>query len=369
MQVARAELKPRIKGNPRHTSTAVVYAESLSNRGGTGVYTRRLLEGFSFCEADVLAAYGGRLMKPSEALGSPSPKGGMRKLFAENFTLPAITASVSPSIVHLPAFSGRTPSTIPFAVTLHDLAFCRNPAWFPFLKSLYYRLHFRKIAGNADAVIVDSEFTGSEASTLLGIDRTKIRRIYLSTDSFLVDETSFRSLYSFSGRYIVYVGTIEPRKNITALIDSWAEVSRIHPDLHLVLAGRWGWGSKKLRKKIMNAAKVHMTGPIEDIILKSCISGAELLVYPSLYEGFGLPPLEAASAGIPSVITPASALMEIYSGISTVAEDFDSDSITSSILESLGTPCDGNSLIEFAAAFTNKGMASEVLEVYREFGR
>jgi glycosyltransferase involved in cell wall biosynthesis len=350
-------------------STAVIYANALGNRGGTGVYLRRLLEGFESCSADVLAASGGQLVKPAEALRNPNTMGKLGKLFAENFTLPAITASIAPSIVHLPAFSGRTPSSVPYAVTLHDLAFCRNSSWFPFFKSLYYRFRFKKVARRADAVIVDSEFTAAEAVELLGIEGKRIRRVYLSTGSFLSDTGPFRRRFALNGRYIVYAGTIEPRKNIAALVDSWGVVSSIHKDLHLVLAGRWGWGSGKLRKKLMNTANVLMTGPLEDRMMKSCITGAELLVYPSLYEGFGLPPLEAASAGTPSVITPASALMEIYSEVSTVTEGFDSRSITESILDTLETPCDVNKLKEFAAAFTNERMAIEVLEVYREFGR
>jgi glycosyltransferase involved in cell wall biosynthesis len=368
MSAAHAKLKYRCTDNSNCDTPAVIYADSLSNRGGTGIYLKRLLEGFSHCEANVITAVGGKLMSPSDALHYHHSAGGIRKVLNENITLPSLVASISPSIVHLPAFSGRAPRDVPCAVTLHDLAFCINPSWFPFLRSVYYRLHFRKVAGNADVVMVDSESTGSEAVKLLGIEENRIRKVYLSTDSFLSDPSEFRSTFSLKGRYIAFAGTIEPRKNISALVDSWSEVSRVHPDMSLVIAGRWGWGPESLRKRLLDTEGIRLTGSLSATMLKSCISGAELLVYPSLYEGFGLPPLEAASAGVPSVVTPASALREIYSGISTVAEGFDPDSITESILDSLDTDHDANALMDFASHFSTERMAGQVLKVYEEFG-
>lgn len=354
--------------SPISGAAAIIYADSLSNKGGTGVYLKRLLEGFCQCDAIVLAAVDRKLMTPSEALSHKPYTSGFRKVIRENITLPSLSASVSPSIVHLPAFSGKAPRGIPCAVTLHDLAFCRNPSWFPFLKSVYYRLHFRNVARKADAVMVDSESTGNEAMKLLGIEGNKIRKVYLSTDSFMTDSAAFRDAFSIQGRYIVFAGTIEPRKNISALLDSWVTVKRAHTDLCLVIAGRWGWGDKSLKKKLHETEGVLWTGPLSETVLKSCISGAELLVYPSLYEGFGLPPLEAASAGVPSVITPASALKEIYSSISIMAEGFDPDSISKSILDSLDTDHDTELLIKFASDFSTVRMARQVLEVYGEFG-
>lgn len=368
MPAARAKLKYRCTESSNCDAPAVIYADSLSNRGGTGIYLKRLLEGFSHSEADVIAAIGRKLMSPLEALYFKHSSSGIRKVLDENVTLPSMVASISPSIVHLPAFSGRAPRNVPCAVTLHDLAFCINPSWFPFFRSVYYRLHFKKVAGNADVVMVDSESTGSEARKFLGIEESRIRKVYLSTDSFLADPSEFRSVFSIPGRYIAYAGTIEPRKNISALVDSWADVRKIHSDMRLVIAGRWGWGPESLRKKLLSTDGILLTGSLSEAMLKSCISGAELLVYPSFYEGFGLSPLEAASAGVPSVVTPASALREIYSGISTVAEGFDPDSIAESILDSLDTDHDTDALIDFASGFSTERMTGQVLKVYEEFG-
>ncbi len=350
-------------------SIPVVYADSLVNRGGTGVYLRRLLEGFIQCDAHVLAAAGNRLIKPSEALSSDLSAGGMLKVFHENITLPSLVASVSPSIVHLPAFAGRAPGGIPCAVTLHDLAFLADPSWFPLLRSIYYRLYFSRVARRADVLMVDSDFTGREAVRRLGIDPERIRKVYLSTESMQLDPGIFRKSSGIRDRYILFIGTVEPRKNISSLLTAWQDVRREYSDLKLVIAGRWGWGSAALKNLLRNSSGVLWTGQLSDRILKSCITGAELLVYPSFYEGFGLPPLEAASAGVPSVVTPADALVEIFSGISNVALNHNPDSIAVAILESLDKVHDKKRLIEFASGFSMKRMADEVLGVYREFSR
>jgi len=368
VQAVRAELRYNTDRSNRG-APAVIYADSLSNRGGTGVYLRRLLQGISSRDAYVLAAVARKLMPPFEALTYSISGGYIRKVLNENIMMPSLAASVSPSLVHLPVFAGRTPRDIPLAVTLHDLAFIRNPSWFPFLKSVYYRLQFKKVAQRADVVIVDSEFTATEARKLLGIEPDRIRRVYLSTDSFMVDPSEFRRRFSIQAKYIVFAGTIEPRKNLAALIDSWTAVNRIRPDMYLVIAGRWGWGLNSLRKKLVNAKGIILTGELTETMLKGCIAGAELLVYPSLYEGFGLPPLEAASAGVTSVLTPAPVLREVYSEISTFAAGYDADSISRAILDSLESRQYPEMLIDFASNFTTERMAEQVLMVYGEFGK
>ncbi len=360
-------MKYKSTDRPVCPATAVIYADSLSNRGGTGVYLKRLLEGFHQCNAPVVTIIGNELLTPAQALTYEHFAGSIRKVINENSFRSSVTESISPSIVHLPAFSGRAPRGVPCAVTVHDLAFCRNPSWFPLLRSIYYRLQFRNAARKADVVMVDSESMVIEARKYLGIEEDRIRRVYLSTDSFLTNPDAFQKTFSLQGRYIVFAGTIEPRKNISALLDSWEIVRRTHTDLQLVIAGRWGWGPSALRKRLADTEGVILTGSLSDNMLKSCISGAKLLVYPSFYEGFGLPPLEAASAGVPSVVTPATALKEIYSGFSIISEGFDPDSISESILHSLESEHDTEALMDFAEGFSNERMAREVLKVYEEF--
>jgi len=335
--------------------------------GGTGVYLRRLIDGMSQLPSPgVGVVTGNGLFDPKDV----PPDGylrGFHKVFRENILIPAMLAPLNPGLVHLPSFGGRAPNGVPFVVTLHDLAFLHRPDWFPRIRSIYYRRHFGKTARSADMVLVDSDFTGREAVRLLGLEPSRIRRIYLSTPDFTAPRQVFEKLFPSSGEpYLISVGTIEPRKNISALLDAWRILLPELDGYTLVIAGRWGWGDRSLRKRLLTEPGVRWAGSLPEEVLRSAVSGARLLVYPSLYEGFGLPPLEAASAGVPSVIGPAAALEEVYSGIAAASCGDSPESIAGAVHDALGSLPSSGELKEFASAFSNRKMATEVLAVYRE---
>lgn len=346
---------------------AVVYGASLFNRGGTGVYVRRLLEGFvDLGTSRVSVALGGALLDPHAALGTGRRYGTLGKLIQENLRAPSLAASASADIVHLPAFGGRPPRGCPYVVTLHDLAFMDRPASFPAIRSLYYRSFFGRIAGRASLVMVDSDFTGKEAVRLLGLSYQRVRTVHLCTTDYRADPRLFRERYGLDGEYLICVGTIEPRKNVDALLLAWKRGKGSMPVEHLVVAGRWGWGGKALRRRLRAEPGVVWTGELEESLLKSAVSGARLMVYPSLYEGFGLPPLEAASAGVPSVVGPAEALREVYGRIAFQTRSGDPDSISAAIAEALSSAVDPEELRAFASEHTVGRMSTEVLRVYGE---
>jgi len=111
------------------------------------------------------------------------------------------------------------------------------------------------------------------------------------------------------------VGTIEPRKNLSRLIDSYRKLVQMGRSEHLVLAGRLGWGYRRLLKKIERfglADKIHLLGYVPQTDLPWVYAGARLFVFPSLYEGFGLPPLEAMGCGIPTIAARSASLAEYY---------------------------------------------------------
>lgn len=339
----------------------------MSNMGGTGVYLKRLLSGFSeLGKKSVNVVLSSGICTPEEALSADHCSTGFRKVIAENYTLPRIASKLSPDLVHLPAFGGKPPLGVPYVVTLHDLAFMAYPEMFPKIKSMYYSRHFRKTAQNAAMVMVDSEFTADEARRYLDIPKERIRRIYLSTSSFESDPKLFRTEYAIQGEYLLFTGTIEPRKNISLLLDAWEIICKNRPGLTLVIAGQWGWGDASLMKRLGNAKCVLWTGSISDTMLKSCMSGAELLVYPSLYEGFGLPPLEAASAGVKSVIGISETLSEIYGGIAEQMSENTAAALFEAVENALSQPADSDELVRFSAEFSNPKMAENVYSVYRE---
>ncbi len=344
--------------------TCVIYGSALAHRGGTGVYLRRLLRGLVQLGADVLVAAPGGAVSPAEALRFEGWPEGVAKVFLDHAEAPGIARSAGAALVHLPAFAGRAPKGVPSVVTVHDMAYMARPSWFPLLRSVYYRLLFTRIARRARLVMADSRFTASELQRLAGLDPDGIRTVYLSADNARVDPTPLLDRLRIEPEYLLCVGTVEPRKNIPALLDAMELLRRDRPDLRLLLAGRWGWGSRGLRRRLEVQEGVLWAGALGAEDLERAYCGASLLVYPSLYEGFGLPPLEAARAGVSSVVGPAVALREVYADAA-----FHSGGDPTSLAETVGraleapAPAGMESLVE---TLTNERMAKAVMEVYGE---
>ncbi len=344
----------------------VVYGSSLASRGGTGVYLRRLLQGFEEIGAEcVSVALPGSLLSPREALLSAGRPGAL-KVFGEMVAAKRAAASAHPVLVHLPAFSGRAPRGAGTIVTVHDLAFLANPRWFPPVRRIYYRVFFPLVARRADLVITDSRFTAGELERLAGVPSGRTRTVYLSTPAQRGDPGRFRARLGIEGDYALSVSTIEPRKNIGALLDAWGTVAATRRDVRLVVCGRWGWGPRGILDRLRSSEGVTWTGPLGEEDLADAYSGARLLVYPSLYEGFGLPPLEAASAGVPSVLGPAGALREVYGSTGAAFCGPGPDSIAGAVLDALETERHPDALRDFASRFSNAEMARRTLECYRE---
>lgn len=329
--------------------SVAVYGSAAANRGGTGVYTERLLQGFRLLGIESVSFFGGAHRTRSE------------KLLEEHFVLSEKLRKRGFDLVHLPAFGGRPVRGIPYAVTVHDMAFLDNPAWFSRLRGLYYRHHFPVIARKASLVIADSDFTRSRIKALLGISST---RVYLSAPLNFQDDRLFRSESGIRGDYVIYTGTIEPRKNIGALLDAWPAVSARHPGMTLVVAGRWGWEKPFIKERLEMTPWVVWTGPLPVKVLMSAVAGARLMVYPSLYEGFGLPPLEAAAAGVPVTVGPAETLREIYGDIAASVSGSSAESIAEAILEGLETPRTESELRDFARGFSLENTSRNTWDCY-----
>jgi len=328
-----------------------LYASSSANRGGTGVYTKRLIAGFQKAGITEVTALG------------TGNCGAVAKLVSEHISIPRMVNKTGFDLLHLPAFGGRAVSGVPYAVTVHDMAFMARPDWFPLIRSIYYRFHFPWVARNASVIIADSDFTVSEIRKYLGLEA---HRVYLSAPQNTVDESVFRRAFNIRGDYILSTGTVEPRKNIDSLLAAWPLIKKTHPELTMVVAGRWGWGKKRTKLALSCTPGVRWVGSVPDNMLMSAFSGARLLVYPSLYEGFGLPPLEAAASGVPFVIGPSETLYEIFGSVSAGISGESPLSISQAVLDALEKRADPRSLRKFAEQFTDVKMA---VDTYMTYGK
>ena len=336
----------------RYEGRVAIYAAGAGNRGGTGVYIQRLLSGLDQAGLDWVVPLGGEC------------RGTLSRAYRDFVSLPFSARGFN--VVHIPSFAGSAPRGVKTVVTVHDLAFLADPAWFPFLRRHYYRLLFPRMAGGAHRIVADSGFTAREVVRLLGIPQERVRTVYLSHGSPKRDELlDFRESRGIRGEYAVCACTLEPRKNIASLLEAWRLLRNSRPGSTLVIIGRWGWGKRELREAVANSPGVVWTGALSSQMLNSAIAQAKFLVYPSLYEGFGLPPLEAAALGVPSVLGPAASLAEVYGSVARFSEG-DPPSLARAMLEQFDSNPSGEDLMDFAASFTALKLARNTADVYRE---
>ena len=219
----------------------------------------------------------------------------------------------------LPYFRSKKTKTV---VTIHDLAFKFFPDHFP-KKDLRRLNYFTDYAvKNSDKIIAISNSTKNDLLKIYPkIKEEKIKVIYHGYDKELFNENISKEQIKKTNtrykipdtKYLIFVGTIQPRKNIETLLEAFKVLRRkeAHKDLNLVIAGSEGWLAGPIVEKIKNTPGAIMTGKFETKDLPSLIAGATAFVLPSLYEGFGLPVLEAMACGTPVVAADNSSLKEI----------------------------------------------------------
>ncbi len=208
-------------------------------------------------------------------------------------------------------------------VTVHDLSFLRYPEFFSARKNFWHRaLGIKRTLLEADKIIAVSENTKNDIVELVGITPDKIKVIYSGNnavkgevDPFLVKE--FLERHKLSGRLILYLGTIEPRKNISGLISAYNNLRSKNEslaDVKLVLAGASGWKNKKIYREWKQSPfkdDIIFLGYISQKDKDILYSASIVFVYPSFYEGFGFPPLEAMTYGLPVICSNVSSLPEV----------------------------------------------------------
>jgi glycosyltransferase involved in cell wall biosynthesis len=267
-------------------------------------------------------------------------------------------------------------------ITLHDLAALIYPELHsPDERALQARA--REFAQErADRVIAVSQNTKRDVAAHLGVPEHRVVVVYSGVgDEFVpVDDDRVVACalapYGLTPhRYILHVGTLEPRKNLVRLIEAYRQARRqVEPPApKLVLAGARGWRSEEVLGAVTAkglTGEVLWLGRVPHDAMPSLYSGAALVVFPSLYEGFGLPPLEAMACGTPVVASHAPAIPEIVGDAAVLVDPLDTASIAHGMVSLLGDPDRQAALratgIERARGFTWMRAAEETLAVYRD---
>lgn len=230
----------------------------------------------------------------------------------EQVLLPVELAGERLDLLHGPDFLVPRRRRWPAVVTIHDLAFVRYPE----ILTPESRRHYAQVAlvvPTVERVICDSAHTAADVQALLGVPRERLRVVHLAPTLGPPPDAAalaaVRARYRLPPEFLLYLGTLEPRKNLLTLL---AAVARLPAAPLLVLAGPRGW----LDAPVLAAAarlgeRVRLLGPVPAADLPALYAAATAFVFPSLYEGFGLPPLEAMAMGTPVVAARTSSLPEV----------------------------------------------------------
>ena len=220
-------------------------------------------------------------------------------------------------------------------ITIYDMVSMRFPETMQDRNRRLLENRLAPCASAADHILTISEFSKREIVELLGISPEKISVAPCGIDLtqyYPAEKGAFREFlagaYSLDAPFFLYLGTLEPRKNLMTLAEAFAVVHREYPELKLVLCGGRGWGDDALLRRVEKLGlsdHVVMTGYIPDEHKRAFYCAAEGFVFPSLYEGFGLPPLEAMACGTPVIVSDNSALAEVVgdAGWKCGAKDID----------------------------------------------
>jgi len=239
------------------------------------------------------------------------------RILWEQLALPVALARAGVDLHHGMAFALPLGDLRPAVVTIYDLSFLRYPARFKSTNRLYLSAITRLTARRARRVIVISESTRAEVETLLGVPATRIdvavpgaSHLFRPLPTEQVE--AFRRRNGLPERFILYLGTLEPRKNLETLLRAFAALPQ--KDVPLVLVGGRGWLYHAIEATIEELnlrPRVTMPGYVADEMLPLWYNAATVFAYPSLYEGFGLPLLEAMACGTPVIAADTTSLPEV----------------------------------------------------------
>lgn len=267
----------------------------------------------------------------------------------------------------------------PLVATVHDLALLRHPEWGTRALVRMVRRAVRELHA-ATRIIAVSESTRRDLIDLCGVPPDRVRVVHNGHGGEFrpLDANQSRARIErelgVGGRFVLHVGTLEPRKNLTNLIAAFAQVRLAGADRHrLVLAGADGWGSASIHRAAVAhgiAASVRFVGCVAADLLPALYAAADVVVYPSLHEGFGLPVLEAMACGTPVVAANRAAIPEVAGDAALLVDPENPEEIAAAInrcLQDRGLAADLTRRgMERAAAFTWERAAAGTMAVYRE---
>ncbi len=281
--------------------------------------------------------------------------------------LPFAARSLGADVFHAPAYTAPPWGARPLVLTIHDVSYARHPEWYPHASGALRQRFYRRSAQRADRIITDSTFSRDEIVAAYGIDAGKIAVIPLGVSADFRPGTA-----SAREPIILHVGDLHTRRNLQFLLEVAAGLSQSIPGLTLVLVGtdRGEAASLTALAKSLDASDVlQLAGAVRERDLCAWYQRAAVLAYPSRYEGFGLPVIEAMACGAPVVASRGSSLTEVVGDAGVLVDPDDRKGWTRALRDVLEQPTHAADLsrrgVTRAAGFTWAATAARTAEIYR----
>jgi len=261
-------------------------------------------------------------------------------------------------------------------VSVWDLTFVRHPELCEPATLRFERLLARAVRAGA-IVHTPAQSIADEVRRHFGVRREQVAVVPLGIpDLGAPDDEAASALLDLRRPYVLSIGTAEPRKDLPSLVAAFDLLAKRHDDVQLVLAGPPGWGEAALSAAISESTareRIHRVGYVSDGVLSALLRRARTLAYPSLYEGFGFPPLQAMAAGVPVVTTRVGSLSEVVGGASLMVEPGDVDDLASALEVAVADEAQRSVLITAgrtrALDFTWDKTADALLALYERLTR
>lgn len=272
-------------------------------------------------------------------------------------------------VVHASTFAVPPKGGASLAVTVHDLAFRRRPDHFTRNGLRFFERGLSITRREADMVICPSRATADDCLHA-GLDGDRLRVVPhgVRVPDVTADEVqAFRDRHRLSRPYVMWSGTLEPRKNVGGLIRAFERLRASGEDVDLVLVGPRGWGQDQVSTAASNSTHVRLLGFLPERELHVAYAGAAAFAYPSTWEGFGLPVLEAMAHGIPVVTSRGTAMAEFVGDGGVLVDPQDEDEIASALQRAIGPEHEvlAAGARRAAGSMTWASAAERLAEIYR----
>ena len=297
----------------------------------------------------------------------------------EQLALPLATFSERLDLLHMLAFVRPWLARCPVVITIYDLSFARMPERFPPFQRLYLRAMTRYSARRAAKLIAISQSTKDDITQFCGVSPERVVVTYCGVDEPFkpyprAAVEAFRASKGLPARFILYLGTLEPRKNVSQLVRAFAALPRNGSTApRLVIAGAKGWGYDEVFATVESCGvqnEVTFAGYVPPDELPLWYNAADLFVYPSWFEGFGLPVLEAMACGTPAITSNVSSLPEVAGDAALIVAPDDARALSALIAQALNDHGLRAQMrergLQRAAQFTWQRAAQQTAQVYAD---